>query len=125
MVLLDDDLLQTPKNQQLKFHYFFVYIHPYPDGNGRIARFLMNVQLASDGICWCIIQSDDRKNYFQALENARIAQNIRPFAEFIKQQIAVKWFVREKRSLVFLALIVRKVYTTLNRFLYVWAEDLS
>lgn len=24
-------------------HFFFVYIHPYMDGNGRTARFLMNV----------------------------------------------------------------------------------
>jgi hypothetical protein len=31
-------------------HWLFGYIHPYPDGNGRIARFLMNVMLASGGI---------------------------------------------------------------------------
>ena len=30
-------------------HFFFVYIHPYMDGNGRIGRFLMNVMLASGG----------------------------------------------------------------------------
>ncbi|MBN1132368.1 MAG: Fic family protein, partial [Bacteroidales bacterium] len=28
-------------------HFIFVYIHPYYDGNGRMARFLMNVMLAS------------------------------------------------------------------------------
>ncbi len=28
-------------------HFIFVYIHPYFDGNGRMARFLMNVMLAS------------------------------------------------------------------------------
>jgi hypothetical protein len=27
-------------------HFIFVYIHPYFDGNGRMARFLMNVMLA-------------------------------------------------------------------------------
>ena len=26
-------------------HWLFGYIHPYPDGNGRIARFLMNALL--------------------------------------------------------------------------------
>lgn len=28
-------------------HFFFVFIHPYIDGNGRMARFLMNTMLAS------------------------------------------------------------------------------
>ena len=31
-------------------HWLFGYIHPYPDGNGRMARFLMNAMLASGGI---------------------------------------------------------------------------
>jgi hypothetical protein len=30
--------------------WLFGYIHPYPDGNGRMARFLMNVLMASGGI---------------------------------------------------------------------------
>jgi len=30
-------------------HFFFAYIHPYMDGNRRIARFLMNLMLASGG----------------------------------------------------------------------------
>jgi Fic family protein len=30
-------------------HWLFGYIHPYPDGNGRMARFMMNAILASCG----------------------------------------------------------------------------
>jgi Fic family protein len=30
-------------------HFFFVYIHPYMDGNGRMDRFLMNLMMASGG----------------------------------------------------------------------------
>ncbi|MCF0038687.1 Fic family protein [Dyadobacter fanqingshengii] len=30
-------------------HFIFVFIHPYMDGNGRMARFLMNAMLASGG----------------------------------------------------------------------------
>jgi Fic family protein len=30
-------------------HWMFGYIHPYPDGNSRMARFLMNAMLASGG----------------------------------------------------------------------------
>ena len=36
-------------------HFFFVTIHPYMDGNGRIGRFLMNVMLASGGYPWTVI----------------------------------------------------------------------
>jgi Fic family protein len=30
-------------------HWLFGYMHPSPDGNGRMARFLMNAMLASGG----------------------------------------------------------------------------
>lgn len=32
-------------------HFLFVYIHPYMDGNGRLARFLMNAMLACAATC--------------------------------------------------------------------------
>ncbi len=31
-------------------HFLFVYVHPCPDGNGRIGRFLMNVAPAAGGL---------------------------------------------------------------------------
>ena len=37
-------------------HWLFGYIHPYPDGNGRIARFVMNAMLASGGYPWTVIR---------------------------------------------------------------------
>lgn len=64
-------------------HYLFVYIHPYMDGNGRIARFLMNVMLASGGYPWTIVRVKRREQYIHALEEAGPGQNIVPFAQFI------------------------------------------
>ena len=32
-------------------HFFFVYIHPYMDGYGRLGRFLMNAMMELEGIC--------------------------------------------------------------------------
>jgi fido (protein-threonine AMPylation protein) len=68
-------------------HWLVGYIHPYPDGNGRIARFLMNVMLASGGYPWTVIRVEDRKAYLAALENASVDRNIRPFAEFLAERV--------------------------------------
>jgi hypothetical protein len=64
-------------------HFVFVYIHPYVDGNGRIARFLMNVMLASGGYPWTVIPVGDRNVYVEALEKASVGEDIVPFADFL------------------------------------------
>jgi hypothetical protein len=64
-------------------HFIFVFIHPYMDGNGRMARFLMNVMLASGGYPWTVIPVEERITYMDALENASVKANIAPFAQFM------------------------------------------
>ena len=64
-------------------HFAFVYIHPFPDGNGRTARFLMNLMLASGGFPWTVIPVDQRDKYMRALESASVGQDIIPFTEFL------------------------------------------
>jgi hypothetical protein len=64
-------------------HFMFVYIHPYMDGNGRIGRFMMNAMLAAGGYPWTVVSVDDRKIYMEALEQASVHQNIRPFTNFL------------------------------------------
>lgn len=64
-------------------HFVFVFIHPYMDGNGRMARFLMNAMLASGGYPWTVIPVEKRAQYMKALEQASVGQNIVPFAKFI------------------------------------------
>ncbi len=68
-------------------HFIFVYIHPYIDGNGRIARFLMNAMLASGGFPWTIVPLAERATYMAALEEASTRQNIKPFAEFLARLV--------------------------------------
>ena len=70
-------------------HWLFGYIHPYPDGNGRMARFTMNAFLASGGYPWTVIRVEDRKAYMQALDQASVDLNIGPFASFIAER--VRW----------------------------------
>ncbi len=69
-------------------HFIFVYIHPYFDGNGRMARFLMNVMLASGNYPWTVIKLDKREQYMSALEKASVGNDITNFAKFIGEQVS-------------------------------------
>jgi Fic family protein len=76
-------------------HWLFGYIHPYPDGNGRMARFFMNAILASGGYPWTVVRLEDRNAYLKALDSASIDMDIRPFAKFIAER--VQWSMENKR----------------------------
>ena len=84
-------LLETetePSVRAVLGHWLFGYIHPYPDGNGRIARFVMNAMLASGGYPWTVIRVEDRDVYLARLESASIDQDIAPFAQFVAERVA-------------------------------------
>ena len=52
------------------FHHQFVYIHPFFDGNGRTVRLAMNLLLMRAGYPPAIILKNDRKKYYEALNQA-------------------------------------------------------
>ncbi len=84
------DLLEGEKEPAARIvlgHWLFGFIHPYPDGNGRIARFLMNAMLASGGYPWTVIRVEDRDVYMKSLESASVQMNIEPFAKFIAERV--------------------------------------
>ncbi len=68
-------------------HFIFVYIHPYMDGNGRIARFLLNLMLISGGYAWTVIRASGRPEYMQSLEQASTEGKIERFAKFIRSEL--------------------------------------
>jgi fido (protein-threonine AMPylation protein) len=85
------DLLENepePSVRAVLGHWMFGYIHPYPDGNGRMARFLMNAMLASGGYSWTVIHVEDRAAYLAALDRASIEMSIETFAKFIANAVA-------------------------------------
>ncbi len=49
-------------------HAEFVRIHPFFDGNGRIARLLMNYQLLKDGFLPVSVSKEDKLDYYNALD---------------------------------------------------------
>jgi Fic/DOC family protein/uncharacterized protein DUF1488 len=95
------DLLEKEKEPGVRAvlgHWLFGYIHPYPDGNGRMARFVMNVMLASGGYPWTVIRVRDRDPYLAALDRASIDSDIVPFTAFVAQR--VRWSL-ERHELTF------------------------
>ncbi|MEI7610010.1 MAG: Fic family protein [Rhodospirillaceae bacterium] len=73
----------SPTVRAVLGHWLFGYVHPYPDGNGRMARFLMNAMLASGGYPWTVIRQENRSEYMAALEAASVGDDLEPFARFI------------------------------------------
>jgi len=69
-----------------QFHYKFIRIHPFDDGNGRTARILMNFILMQFGFPPVIIKTEDKENYFSALRQAD-AGLIEPFVEYIAKNM--------------------------------------
>ncbi len=64
------------------FHYKFIRIHPFDDGNGRVARILMNFILMQFGYPPVIIKTEDKENYYRVLTLAD-ANQMEPFIEYI------------------------------------------
>lgn len=62
-------------------HAEFVKIHPFVDGNGRMARMLMNYQLIFEGFLPISIAKEQRLEYFDALEAYAVGGSLQPFAE--------------------------------------------
>jgi Fic family protein len=62
-------------------HGEFVKIHPYVDGNGRTARLLLNFELIQSGYSPVIIKTENRVDYYDALDKAHTTND---YTDFIK-----------------------------------------
>lgn len=67
-------------------HLQLMKVHPFLDGNGRLARVVLNCMLLHFGLKPIIIRYDDKEHYFDMLEDFKVNKNIEPFIEFIKSQ---------------------------------------
>lgn len=66
-------------------HKDLVFIHPFIDGNGRVARLLMNLILLQKGYCLAIIPPILRRDYINALEKAHTDD--KDFRKFIAERV--------------------------------------
>ena len=65
------------------FHYRFVRIHPFDDGNGRMARLLMNMILIKHGYTVSLIRQENRDDYINHLEQADKTEDLAEFINYV------------------------------------------
>ncbi len=70
----------------IEFHYRFIRIHPFDDGNGRTVRILMNFILMQYGYPPAIIRTDMKEWYLAALEQADI-WDLWTFFEYVTREV--------------------------------------
>ena len=64
-------------------HYHLVTIHPWADGNGRMARLVMNMLQFEFGLIPTKILKDDKEEYIKALVETRENEDLSIFREFM------------------------------------------
>ena len=82
------DAMTVAAQLELSFaaHFNLVTIHPFYDGNGRSSRLLMNFIQAWYQLPLALVFSEDRSDYFNALQEARALEKAEVFYRFMYGQ---------------------------------------
>lgn len=75
-------------------HHRFTQIHPFQDGNGRIARAIASLVLIKDGLFPLVVTRDDKPAYIEALESADRG-DLKPLVDLITK-LQIKRFYKAR-----------------------------
>ncbi|MBQ9237090.1 MAG: Fic family protein [Prevotella sp.] len=68
----------TPIELAILFHYRYIRIHPFEDGNGRIARLMVNYILLRHNLPMVVVRSRKKQDYLEALHKADLNVGMAP-----------------------------------------------
>ena len=106
----------SPVELAALFHYRYIRIHPFEDGNGRIARLMVNFILTRHDYPMIVVRSRKKNEYLEALHQTDLEvgsvpsdgahadiKNIRPFLKYFNDLVATEvyndvLFVSEKND---------------------------
>ena len=75
-----------PVKKAALIHHELVRIHPFIDGNGRVARLLTNLFLMKNGYPPIVLKKEDRTKYFRVLQYAD-NNYLSPFSTYIAKAV--------------------------------------
>lgn len=99
--MIEEEGSLSPVDMAILFHYRYIRIHPFEDGNGRIARLMVNYILAKHGYPLLVVRSRKKDDYLEALHEADLdvgpapsdgaratLRQIRPFRNYFRKMYA-------------------------------------
>lgn len=69
------------------FHAEFIRIHPFPDGNGRTGRLLVNYELVKNGYPTITIKASQRQEYVNAINEAIMTGDATKMIDLVKSRM--------------------------------------
>jgi len=73
----------------IEAHYRLVSIHPFTDGNGRVARLLMNLVLLQNNFPPLIVPKESRRVYITSLEKGQTTDDTGDYYKFMYEQLII------------------------------------
>jgi Fic family protein len=82
---LSERTFNDPVEKAAYTHAEFVRIHPFPDGNGRTSRLIMNLSLLNDDYPLICIKKELRAEYIETLDIYGVERDLKPFTDFLRK----------------------------------------